>query len=282
MWKKWIAVLLSISFVFVAAACGSGEAESDQPQEGDKSEKVEKSAKKVVVGVEAANAPFIYLDKGEVVGFDADLLEAVMKEAGYTYEIKNMGWDPLFAAVSGGEVDMATGNITITEDRKQSYDFSNPYFMSRQFILSPEERPINSADDLKEKEMTVGVQVGTTGAVAIEKLLGKESPNIRKYDTYTTIFMELSNGQIDAAVMDDMIVKEFIKNNPNKKLKSIEDPNNFEPEYLGMMFPKDSDLVPSINDALKKVIESGKYAELYEKWFEQEPDNIDSLLELQQ
>lgn len=49
-----------------------------------------------------------------------------------------------------------------------------------------------------------------------------------------------------------------------------------------MMFPKDSELVPSINDALKKVIESGKYAELYEKWFEQEPDNIDSLLELQQ
>jgi glutamine transport system substrate-binding protein len=236
------------------------------------------SKKKVVVGTEAAFAPFEYMDKGEIVGFDVDFLDAVMKEAGIDYELKNIGWDPLFAAVQGKEVDLAISGITINDDRKQTYDFSIPYFESTHMILAKEDTPIKNALDLKGK--VIGVQNGTTGQAAAEKIVGANSENIKKFENTAVAIMELMNGGVEVVVTDNVVATEYIKNNPDQKLKTIEDPENFESEFYGLMFPKGSELKPEIDKAIKKVIESGKYAEIYKKWFGKEP-NVENLLKQQ-
>ncbi|BCB02253.1 basic amino acid ABC transporter substrate-binding protein [Bacillus sp. KH172YL63] len=263
---KGLLLVVMIGMAGVLGACGSDEASGD----GDK-------AKKLVVGTDAAFAPFEYMNKGEVVGFDIDFLDAVMEEAGYEYDVKNIGWDPLFAAVQGGkEVDMGISGITINDERKQTYDFSNPYFESTHMIMFGEDVDIKSANDLKG--LKIGVQNGTTGQEAAEKIVGKNSSAISKYENNVVAITALKQGQVDAVVTDNTVVNEYVKNNPQDNFNTLEDPENFESEFYGLMFPKDSDLKAEFDKAIKAVIESGKYAEIYKEWFGKDP-NTDTLLE---
>ncbi|WP_335872464.1 basic amino acid ABC transporter substrate-binding protein [Bacillus sp. 2205SS5-2] len=268
-WKKRILAFMTISALALLTACGS-ETSGDGDGDGD-------GKKTLKVGTDAAFAPFEYMDKGEIVGFDVDFLDAVMKEAGYEYELKNIGWDPLFAAVqAGNEVDLAVSGITINDKRKQTYDFSRPYFESTHMIMFNEGVKIESAQDLKG--LKVGVQNGTTGQAAAEKILGENSSDIMKYENNVVAIMALDQGDVDAVVTDNTVVNEYVKNNPNKSFLTIEDPENFESEFYGLMFPKGSDIEEEISAAIKEVIESGKYAEIYEEWFGADP-NTGILLE---
>jgi glutamine transport system substrate-binding protein len=270
--KKGAIIAVVIALLTALAACGKSAAPSSSSSAGGGEAK-----KKVIVGTDAAFAPFEYMDKGKIVGFDVDLLDAVMKEAGIDYELKNIGWDPLFAALQSKEIDMAISGITINDKRKQTYDFSVPYFEATQMIMVKENSPIKNALDLKGK--VIGVQNATTGQEAVEKLLGK-SDNIKKFETTVVAIMELLNGGVDAVVTDNAVANEYVKNNPDKKIKTIADPKHFESEFYGLMFPKGSDLKPKVDEALKKLMKNGKYAEIYKKWFGTEP-KVDNLLKQQ-
>jgi glutamine transport system substrate-binding protein len=250
--------IIGLSAVFLAA-CGSTGSGSD--------------AEKLTVGTDAAYAPFESLEGEKIVGFDVDLLDAVMKEAGFEYEMKNTGWEPLFIALKNKEVDAGISAITINDDRKKTYDFSSPYFESINMILAKEGTSIKSAKDLEGKK--VSVQNGTTGQEALEKMFGK-SENIKKFENNTLAIQALLNGEVEAVVADNAVVQEYAKNNPDKKLVTINDQENFESEFYGIIFPKDGEHQEEINKALKKVIEDGKYAEIYKEWFGEEP-NVDAL-----
>ncbi|MBB6176222.1 polar amino acid transport system substrate-binding protein [Anoxybacillus tengchongensis] len=264
--KKGMIATLVFMLIFALFGCSSS------------TEQTATTEKKITVVTDAAFAPFEYMDKGEIVGFDVDLLKAVMKEAGLAYELKNIGWDPLFAAIQGKTADMAVSGITINDDRKQTYDFSIPYFESTHMILVKEGSSIKSAKDLQGK--VVGVQNGTTGQEAVEKILGKENKNIKKFENTVVAIMDLLNGGVEAVVTDNAVANEYVKNNPDAKIVAFEDPEHFESEFYGFMFPKGSELKQKVDEALKKVIENGTYAEIYKKWFGTEP-NIESLQQQQ-
>ncbi|MCF6136824.1 basic amino acid ABC transporter substrate-binding protein [Pseudalkalibacillus berkeleyi] len=255
---KSLFALTMVGMLAILAACGGSDSGS-----GDKGKKLE-------VVTDAAYAPFEYMDKGEITGFDIDFLNAVMKEAGYESEFKNIGWDPLFAEIQGEKADLAISAITINEERKESFDFSTPYFESTNMILVPEDSDIKSAEDLKGKK--VAVQNGTTGQAAVESILGKNHKNIKKFENNTLAIMELIQGGADAVVADNTVVIEYAKNNPDKKLKTIKDEKNFESEFYGLMFPKGSDLKADFDKAVKEVINNGTYSEIYKEWFGDEPD----------
>jgi len=264
---KNLMIFAMISLLVLAlAGCGSSES---VPAAG------EGSGKKLIVGTDAAFPPFEYLDKGEIVGFDVEFLEAVMKEAGLEYELRNLGWDPLFAALQSKEIDLAISGITINNDRKQTYDFSTPYFESTHMILFREGTDIKGAKDIVG--LKIGVQNGTTGQSAVEKLIGENHENIKKYENNVVAIMALKNGDVDAVVTDNTVVNEYIKNNPDDKLQGVADTATFEAEFYGLMFPKGSEHQEHISAAIKKVIENGTYAKIYEKWFGVSP-NVDALL----
>ncbi|SCC19640.1 amino acid ABC transporter substrate-binding protein, PAAT family (TC 3.A.1.3.-) [Fictibacillus enclensis] len=262
--KKVILFLLLLSMLALAA-CGSQSTSGSEG--GSKNEKL-------VVGTDAAYAPFEYLKDGKIVGFDADLLKAVMKEAKLKYELKNTGWEPLFASLKSEQVQAGISAITINDKRKQTYDFSSPYFESINKILVKEGSPIKGVDDLKGKK--VSVQNGTTGQDALEKKFGKGDANVKKYETNVLAIQALLNGEVDAVVADNTVVDEYAKNNPDKKLTVVDDKTNFESEYYGIAFPKGSENKKKIDKALKTVIDNGTYSKVYKKWFKVEP-NLDAL-----
>jgi glutamine transport system substrate-binding protein len=267
---KMLFVIFSVCILALISACGT----NDNGQGGTNGEG-EKEKLRVVT--DAAYAPMEYMEGDKIVGFDADIIEAVMKEAGYDYELVNVGWEPLFVEIEGKLADLAVSSVTINDERKQTYDFSVPYFESVNMILVPEDSDIQSGADLKGKK--IAVQNGTTGQEVAEGILGEDSSDIKKFDNNVLAIMELTNGGVDAVIADIAIVEEYVKNNPDQNLKSVEDPS-FPSEFYGILLPKGSELKAEIDTAVKAIIDNGTYAEIYKEWFGKEPD-LDVLKEQQ-
>ncbi len=258
-------VVLLMSFAVTLSACGTSKEKTDDKENG-----AEETKKTLRVVTDAAYAPFEYMDKGEIVGFDIDLVNAVVEEAGYKVNIEHVGWDPVFVEVEGKRADFGVSSITINDDRKQTYDFSVPYFLSTNKIMVKEGSEIKTAIDLIGK--VVAVQNGTTGQLAMDKLLGKNNENIKKFENNNLAIMELNSGGADAVVADNTVVEEYAKNNPKDKLVVFEDQGTFEKEFYGLCFPKDSKLRAEIDAALKEVLNNGTYTKIYKDWFGVEPE----------
>ncbi|MEH6905762.1 basic amino acid ABC transporter substrate-binding protein [Neobacillus drentensis] len=263
---KLVSTVLMVALLLVLSACGTSKSTS-----GTKTTGVDAEKKTLRVVTDAAYAPFEYQDKGEVVGFDIDFINAVAKEAGYNIKVEHVGWDPIFVELDKKIADIGLSAITINDERKQSYDFSVPYFLSTNKILVPKDSDIKSAADLKNNKV-VAVQNATTGQEAVEGLLGKNSDKIKKFENNNLAILELKSGGADAVVADNTVIEEYAKNNPKDNFVVIEDSAAFAKEFYGLMFPKGSKIKADFDKAVNAVIENGTYAEVYKKWFKVEPD----------
>lgn len=268
--KLLLGFLLLLLASLVLVACGGGGDESDttdtETTEGTTDDSTEGSddsgeKTKLIAGTEATYAPMEYINEsGEIVGIDIDFVNALAEEIGVEVEFQNIGWDPLFPAVKNGEIDFAVSSITITDKRKEEYDFTEPYYIAYQLILVPEDSDITSFQDLADKR--VAVQISTTGHEKVKELLGETSPNIVATDNLPLAIGEMLNGNADAVVADNAPVLEYMQNNPNVKLKTIED-DSFEKEYYGLMLRKgNTELLDKLNEGIQKLKESGKLAEI--------------------
>ena len=271
-----ISLLLVFTCAFLLAACGTSKTSGSGEKTGEKSP--EKKTLRVVT--DAAYAPFEYQDKGEVVGFDVDFIKAVAKEAGYNVKVEHVGWDPVFVEIKGKTADIGISSITITDERKQTYDFSIPYFLSKNEILVPQNSTISSAQDLKGKK--IAVQNGTTGQEVVETLFGKNNKNLKKFENNNLAILELKGGGVDAVVADNSVVETYVKNNSKDNFKFIKDDSTFTNEFYGLMLPKGSPLKSELDAAIKKVVENGTYEKIYEKWFQVKPADLEVLKAEQQ
>lgn len=259
--KKLSIFSLFFAFILVLSACTSGSGGSS----------ANSGAKKTLRVVDDATyAPFEYMSNGKIVGFDVDILNALAKETGYKVQLANVGWDPLFVELKNKTADMSISAITINNQRKQTYDFSVPYFLSTNKILVKKSSSIKSGTELKGK--TIAVQTATTGQTAVEKIVGKNNPSVKKFKTINLAIMELLNGGADAVVADNTVIEEYAKNNPGQNLKVIADKNAFAPEFYGVMYPKNSTLRPVFDKAINTLYSNGTYAKIYQKWFKATPD----------
>ncbi|TJZ71014.1 basic amino acid ABC transporter substrate-binding protein [Chitiniphilus eburneus] len=218
------------------------------------------------VASDAAYAPFESLDKKQVVvGFDVDVLTAAAAKGGFKVKFHNTPWEGIFATLPTGDRDIVASAVTITNERKQTMDFSDPYFEAKQLIGVNTNSPIKRFSDLKGKK--VGVQTGTTGDEVVQKLLGKTSPNIKRFESTPLALQELLSGGVDAVVADNGVVVNFIANNKTAKLKTLDDPT-FAKEYYGFAVKKgNKDLVAKINKGLATIKADGTYDKIYRKYF---------------
>ncbi|MEK4030459.1 MULTISPECIES: basic amino acid ABC transporter substrate-binding protein [Bacillaceae] len=264
------------SLLSVAAGCALLLSACSGGQEDSAGKEKSEDKKVLQVGTEATFAPFEFMDKGKVSGFDVDLLNAAAEEAGYEVNIENTGWDAMFAGLQSKQLDIGMAGVTINDERKKSYDFSVPYFESTSMIAFKKGTSIKNADDLKGKK--IGVQNGTTGQFAAEAVVGKNSSSISKYETAALMFQALQSGDVETAVTDIAVALEYVKNNPDSGVETVGDEKKFKPEYYGIVFPKGSEYKKDFDKALNEIYDNGKYAEIYKKWFGKEP-NVDSLKE---
>jgi len=219
-----------------------------------------------IVGTDAAYAPFeSQNEKGEIVGFDVDVLKAVAAKAGFEVKFVNTPWEGIFNALGQGDRDMVVSAVTITDERKQTMDFSDPYFDAQQLIAVKDGSKVTKFADLKK--LKVGVQTGTTGDEAVTKLLGKASTNIKRFESTPLALKELESGGVDAVVADNGVVVHHVANNPTSKFKTVAD-QEFVPEQYGIALKKgNTELQGKLNMGLAAIKADGTYNAIYTKYF---------------
>jgi polar amino acid transport system substrate-binding protein len=224
------------------------------------------AAKVYAVGTDAAYAPFeSQNEKGEIVGFDIDVVNAVAKKAGIEVKFVNTPWEGIFNTLAQGDRDLLVSSITITDERKQTMDFSSPYFDAAQLIAVKQDSKIAKFDDLKK--LKVGVQTGTTGDEVVSKLQGKTSTNIKRFESTPLALKELEAGGVDAVVADNGVVINYVTNNSGGKFKTVSDPA-FAPEQYGLAVKKgNADLLAKLNKGLADIKADGTYDQIFTKYF---------------
>jgi len=210
--------------------------------------------------------PMEFLDANkQVTGFSPELVAAVAKAGGFKAEVKNTAWDGIFAGLASGKYESVTSSVSITDERKQSMDFSDPYFEVKQAVVVQKNSPIKAAADLKGKK--AGGQIGTTGIFALKKIQGVEP---KTYDEVGLAIEDLANGRIDAVACDDPVAAQYALQKPEykEKLKIAFILEADQKEYYGWPVKKgDKETLALINKGLAAVKANGEYDKLKAKWF---------------
>jgi polar amino acid transport system substrate-binding protein len=202
------------------------------------------------VGTDAAYAPFeSQNEKGEIVGFDIEVVQAIAAKAGFEVKFTNTPWEGIFNALGAGDRDLLVSAVTINDERKQTMDFSEPYFDAVQLIAVKEDSKVAKFGDLKK--LKVGVQTGTTGDEVVTPLALKE----------------LESGGVDAVVADNGVVIHYVANNAGSKFKTVSDAE-FVPEQYGIPVKKgNAELLAAINKGLADIKADGTYDKIFTKYF---------------
>lgn len=217
----------------------------------------------LVVGTDAAFPPFEFVEEEtkDIIGFDIDLMNAIAEKAGLEIVYQNVAWDPLLAGMADCQYDMAISAMTITADRAEQFSFSDPYINAGQIItVTVNNNTITNPEDLVG--MTIGAQIGTTGAMEAEAIA---DTTVKVYDTYELAFLDLANGQIDAVIGDYPTALAFANKNSDS-LKVVGD--IFTDENYGIAFCKGNDeLISKVNAALAELKSEGFIEDLVVTWY---------------
>lgn len=222
------------------------------------------------IGSDNAYPPFEEAKGGRFVGFDVDLYTEVATRLGLSAKSTTTDFDALFTtSIPNGTYDIGVSAITIKESRKQSVDFTRPYFRADlSLAINTAKTPeIETVDDLAGK--TIGVQKGTTGADCAAELVAQgKAKEIREYGDAQAAFQDLVAGRVAAIVNDQPASEGFVKKNAGLKVVQILE----TAEQYGFAISKEKpDLRVAIDDALGKIMADGTYARIYKIWFETAP-----------
>lgn len=143
----WMLLMMVAALTLALAGCGTKDGASSGSSSSEDGKKIYK------VGTEATFAPFESVDdSGKIVGIDVDVLKAIADEMDFEVDWNNIGWEPVFQTIKNGETDIGASGITITEERKESFDFTEPYYESQLLIVVKEDSKIKSLAELKDKK----------------------------------------------------------------------------------------------------------------------------------
>ena len=259
--------LLALAAVFTLSACGGSQnSNSNSAASGAKAAGLDVN-KTYIVATDASYAPMEYMENNAVVGFSHDILDAAAKSQNVKLEFVNTPFKGLFANVDKGDSDIGLASITINDERKQQLDFSDPYFEATQMIVTTDRNAnIKTFADLKTRPASV--QAATSGDLILQDLQGKDSQNIKRFETMPLAFKELESGGVDAVVGDSSVVAYYVKQNPNAKLNTVVDPS-FVKEHYGFAFKKgrNDGLREAINKGLAQIKTDGTYDKIHTQWF---------------
>jgi ABC-type amino acid transport substrate-binding protein len=227
---------------------------------------------KLIVGSDTAFPPFESIEGGEAVGFDIDLIKEVARrlDPPLTVEVQSAAFDTIFTSLAARKFDVVISAVTIKEDRKQTVDFTDPYFEADQSlsVRAADAAEIAGIDALEGR--TVGVQAGTTGEDCARNVLRKEGrvAEVRSYETAPDAFTDLAARRIDAVLVDLPTAQRIAEERTGIRVVQVV---RTQEEYGIAVGKHAPNLRVAINGALREIREDGTYRRLFVKWFETEP-----------
>jgi polar amino acid transport system substrate-binding protein len=222
----------------------------------------------VIVGLDDTFAPMGFRDEtGALVGFDVDLAKQVFESLNIEVRFQPIDWDAKVLELDSGTIDMIWNGLTITEARKEEMLFSDPYLANRQIVLTRIDQTINTIDALSGLE--VGVQISSASESAVRaNAIFSQLGELVQYDTFNQALLDLKNGTIDAVVIDEIMGRYIISQQPDTYRVMSEDFGN---ETYGIGFRLASTTIRDlVNQTLFDLIEDGTLIEVSKLWFDED------------
>ena len=262
---KGAVALLLVSTLFSACGSDKDDAASTTSSGAAAGELPDLDGRTVTVTVENAYVPFNYINKdtSKPEGWDFDAWAEICKRLNCTPKFEQVAWDGMIQAVSDGQYDVAADGITITDDRKKVVDFSTGYIeVEQRLLVKKGESRFATLDEFKDGNFKVGTQTGTTNYDAAVAAWGKS--RVSAFNDFPLAVQALLNSDVDAVIIDDTAGQGYAGADA-EKLELI--PGNIKSDSLGFVFPKGSDLVDPVNQALAAMTEDGTLETINGKYF---------------
>lgn len=215
--------------------------------------------------------PFQFDDGGKVVGFDVDMVDLVAEKLGVEQEIVDVKFDVIKsgAALNADNCDIAAAGMTITEERKANLDFSVPYFDEVIALMVGKGSGVKSLDDVKSKNLKLGVQAGTTSLDTATA----QGFTPTEFDDAGKQLLALQSGQIDVILQDLPVVNDWLKRSDIAEKFELATEIKTGAQYgFGLKKGGNAELLKTVDETIKAALEDGTWNELYTKWIGSEPD----------
>jgi polar amino acid transport system substrate-binding protein len=262
--RKLAILSILIPAVLALAACGGKQPEGCLGTAADAL--VDLECREITIAMENAYLPFNYieLDTGEPGGWDYEAWDDICVRLHCTPVYVEQAWEGMIQAVADGQYDAAADGITITEDRAEIVDFSDGYIAIEQRLLVRlgEDRISSIEDIVNDPELKLGTQTGTTNYETAAKYLPEE--RIEAFEQFPFAVQALIAGDIDAVIIDEVAGQGYLGENADKL--DLVGPS-LSSDQLAFIFPKGSDLVGPVNQALAAMRADGTLNELALKYF---------------
>lgn len=260
--------LAALALTTALAGCSSSDGDAEATSDTD-SELLDS----YTVATDSSFVPFEFDQDGEHVGFDIDLITAISEEVGFTINLETTNFDGIIPGLQTGAFDLAIAGITITPERAETVDFSDPYYRSGIIVGVPADNSdISGVEDLAGR--TVASRLGS----APLDYLAENVPTATAlpFEQLDQVYLAVEGGTADAVLYDAPNVEYYISTTGEGKLKTVGELLEAQ-EYGIAAAPGNDALLAEVNRALAALIEDGRYAEIYDTWFGGEPPWLDEL-----
>jgi polar amino acid transport system substrate-binding protein len=266
---------MAVSVVLIGAGCrqeatpsGGGDGGTAAPEITTIEEGI------LTVGTDLPYPPFEYREGGELTGFDVEIMNEIASRIGLEAEYVDSPFDTIFTDLANGQFDVVISGATITPEREEQVNFSDPYFNSLQALVVSDDSGIGSFDDLGEGD-AVSVQSGTTGEIWAEENLQPNGVEIRAFPEYPPVYNALEAGQVDGVVYDESSAIPETFNRPGLEVVDTVDTGE---AYGIAVDPANEDLLDAVNDALAAMIEDGTYDEIFSHYPNCEEEEVETCM----
>ncbi len=258
MMKRKVVLMVVAVLVLMSIATGCS---TNTPQSGE--------TVTYVMGLDDTFAPMGFRnEKGELVGFDVDLATEVANRNGWEIKFQPIDWSMKETELNAGNIDFIWNGYTITDERKEKVNFTEPYLANAQIIVTMANSDVNTISDLAGKAVATQAESSSLDAARAQEGLieSLKDGKLIEYATFNEVFNDLESGRTDAIIVDEVLARYYMGNKGAESYRVLIE--NLGPEEFGIGVRKDdTQLLSGLNATLKTMKEDGTYDEIYGKWF---------------
>ena len=271
--KRVLSVMLAAAMVLSMTACGSKAETAPAETEAAAAEEEEaaateapaaESAGSYIIATDTVFAPFEFTDAdNNFVGIDVDLLAAIAEDQGFEYELQSLGFDAALLAVESGQADGVIAGMSITEARKEKFDFSDSYYDAGVTMAVAKGSSVASFDDLKSQK--VAVKTGTNGAEFAKSIADQYGFEIVEFSDSPTMYQDVITGNTVACFEDYPVMAYNIQQGAGMEMPG--DVNESTTPYgFAVKKGENAELLAMFQAGLANIKANGKYDEIVAKY----------------